>query len=70
MKNPQPKERRKPPTAEGKGKRYRCTICRKRSRTKVTAVPYYCPACESHKCDDRHEREELRDQQEKKRWKR
>ena len=42
MKNPQPKESKKPKTAADKGKRYRCCVCKKRAPRKVTHVPYYC----------------------------
>ena len=36
------KELKKPKTAEDKGKRYRCCICRKRAPRKTKVVPYYC----------------------------
>ena len=36
------KEPKKPKTAEDKGKRYRCCVCRKKAARKVKTVPYYC----------------------------
>lgn len=43
------KELKKPKTAEDKGKRYRCCICRKRAPRKTKQVPYYCAEHESRK---------------------
>ena len=36
------KEFKKPKSAEDKGKRYRCCICRKKSPRKTKMVPFYC----------------------------
>lgn len=60
MKNPPKREKRKKKTAAPKGKRYRCTICRKRAPRKTTA-PYYCPDHLDHKNDDSVEKEAVRE---------
>lgn len=43
MKSPARKELKKPKTAEDKGKRYRCCVCRKKSPRKIKHAPYHCP---------------------------
>lgn len=59
---PSRREKKKPRIRQ-RGKRYRCTICGKRS-PRTTKAPYYCPAhedyCpahEDHRYDDSQERE-------------
>jgi len=42
---PAKKNRKKAKSAEPKGKRYRCAVCKRKSPRKIKGVPYYCPNC-------------------------
>ena len=66
MRTPQLRERKKARTAT-RGKRYRCTICRKKS-PKPTTVPYYCPEHEGHRFDDSREKWEVQEKRDKKKF--
>lgn len=63
---PTKKNHKKAKSAEPKGKRYRCSVCKKKSPKKIKNVPYYCSNCVDHKNDDNIERDKVREARDRK----